>query len=192
MSESDRSDFTKILLQMNDEGADKPEITHKLLEAMYPDLRILAQNLMRRERRGHTLQPTALVHEAYVKLVDDARVEWQDRAQFMGIAARAMRQLLVDHARRHSAAKRGGGLQRVTLDDSFGNDMAQEFEIMALHDALRKFAQMDERAAKVVELKVFGGLKIQEIAHVLDVSKRTVDGDWAMARMWLGRELREQ
>ncbi len=184
-------DFTRILLELDADGADRSEVTHRLLEAMYPELRNLAQNLMRRERSGHTLQPTALVHEAYVKLVDDAKVQWQDRAHFMGIAARAMRQILVDHARRHSAAKRGGGLQRVTLDEAFGPAHERDFEVIALHDALNKFAQVDARAARVVELKVFGGLKIQEIAHVLDVSKRTVDGDWAMARMWLGRELRE-
>ncbi len=190
MTPSTPSDFTRILLEMSDSDADKPEITEKLLEAMYPELRNLAANLMRRERAGHTLQPTALVHEAYVKLIDDERVEWQDRAHFMGIAARAMRQILVDHARRHGAAKRGGGQQRVTLDDSFGSPN-QAFEILALNEAMRKFAQVDERAARVVELKVFGGLKVQEIAHVLEVSKRTVDGDWAMARMWLGRQLRE-
>ena len=181
-------DFTQLILELREEGVAGSEATERVLEAVYPELRNLAERLMRRERSNHTLQPTALVHEAYLKLIDDERVHWKDRAHFLGIAARAMRQVLVDHARRHQAEKRGGGLQRVTLDDALsgaGND----FEILSLHEALGKFAQVDERACRVVELKVFGGMKIEEIAHVLEVSKRTVDGDWAMARMWLGREL---
>jgi RNA polymerase sigma factor (TIGR02999 family) len=181
-------DFTRTLRRMQDAGEDSPAVTEKLLALLYPELRELADRLMRRERANHTLQPTALVHEAYMKLVDDTNVVWQDRAHFLGIAARAMRQILVDHARKFSAAKRGGGLQRVTLDDSFG-ESGRDFEILALNEALEKFAQVDERASRVVELKVFAGMKVAEIAHVLDVSKRTVDGDWAMARMWLGREL---
>jgi len=183
-------DFTRMLREMQGAGAKSPEVTEKLLGLLYPELRNLADSLMRRDRANHTLQPTALVHEAYIRLVDDTRVVWQDRAHFLGISARAMRQVLVDHARKHSAAKRGGGLQRVTLDESFGEG-GREFEVLALNDALEKFAAVDERAARVVELKVFAGMKIAEIAHVLDVSKRTVDGDWAMARMWLGRELGE-
>ncbi|MCA9752821.1 MAG: sigma-70 family RNA polymerase sigma factor [bacterium] len=184
-------DFTRTLRAMQAAGEDAPAVTEKLLGLLYPELHRLAESLMRRERSGHTLQPTALVHEAYLKLVDDTRVEWQDRAHFLGIAARAMRQILVDHARKHQAAKRGGGMQRVTLDESFGEAAGREFEVLALNEALEKFARVDERAARVVELKVFAGMKIAEIAHVLDVSKRTVDGDWAMARMWLGRELGE-
>ena len=181
-------EFTRMLREMQGGGAKSPEVTEKLLGLLYPELRNLADNLMRRERANHTLQPTALVHEAYIRLVDDTRVVWQDRAHFLGISARAMRQVLVDHARKHSAAKRGGGLQRVTLDESFGEG-GREFEVLALNDAMEKFAAVDERAARVVELKVFAGMEMDELARYLGVSKRTAEGDWTFARMWLGREL---
>jgi RNA polymerase sigma factor (TIGR02999 family) len=145
---------------------------------------------MRRERDGHTLQPTAVVNEAFLRLVDQGTVDWRDRAHFMGIAARVMRQILVDHARRRSAAKRGAGAERVTLDDAMmpGSDAA--FDLLALDEVLRRFAGLDARRAQVAELRVFGGLTTREIAAELDVSTRTVEGDWAVARMWLARELR--
>ena len=183
-----RSDITRILLELEPESLRDPDRAGRLLEAVYPELRRLASSLMRRERADHTLQPTALVHEAYLKLVDQERCTWKDRAHFLGIAARAMRQILVDHARRHTAAKRGGGLQKVTLDGMEPAD-GNPTELLALDDALEKFAAVDPRAARGVELRVFGGMTVAEIAHLLGVSKRTVDSDWAMARMWLGRTL---
>jgi RNA polymerase sigma-70 factor (ECF subfamily) len=189
MSESVRSEITRILLDINEQSLTDPALSERLLEAVYPELRRLAASLMRRERADHTLQPTALVHEAYLKLVDQNRIEWEGRAHFLGIAARAMRQILVDHARRHGAVKRGGGWDKVTLDEAMVEGGDRQLEILDLHEALERFAAVDERAARVVELRIFGGLTVEEIAHLLTVSKRTVDGDWAMARMWLSREL---
>jgi RNA polymerase sigma-70 factor (ECF subfamily) len=182
-------DVTRILLELRESGGDRDR-NAQLVELVYDELRHIAARLLRGERPGHTLQPTALVNEAYLKLVDHTRVQWQDRAHFLCYAARAMRRILIDHARRARADKRGGGWQKVTLDEELGLVEESEFRILALDDALRRFAEQDPRAAQVVELRVFGGLTIEEIAHVLNVSKRTVDGDWSVAKMWLGRELR--
>jgi RNA polymerase sigma factor (TIGR02999 family) len=186
MADPSRAEITRILLELNGEDAD-PALSDRLLEAVYPELRRLASSLMRRERAGHTLQPTALVHEAYLKLMG-GDIDWENRAHFLGVCARAMRQILVDHARRRAAAKRGGGVDRVTLDEALG-DAGRECRILELHDAMNRFADHDPRAARVVELRLFGGLTVAETAHVLGVSPRTVDGDWAVARMWLSREL---
>ncbi len=187
MSDADeRTRITQILMDSREAGAD--DASARLAEALYPELRRLASALMRRERQDHTLQPTALVGEAFLRLVDQSKVEWKDRAHFLGIAARVMRQILVDHARRHGAAKRGAGVQMVTLDDkpSAGGGPV---ELLLVNDALDRFALLDERGARVVEMRVFGGLTIDEIAAALGVSRRTVDNDWAVARMWLAREL---
>jgi RNA polymerase sigma factor (TIGR02999 family) len=185
-----RSEITALLRECHARGVGAADASRRLFELVYDELRRLAAALMRRERPDHTLQPTAVVHEAFLKLVGPARIEWKDRAHFMGIAARAMRQILVDHARRHRADKRGGGLQRVTLTAEEPVSPHDAVEILELHDVLERFARLDERAAQVVELRVFGGLSVQETAHLLAVSPRTVDGDWAVARMWLSRELR--
>jgi RNA polymerase sigma factor (TIGR02999 family) len=174
---------------MKPEGLQDSAASDRLLKALYPELKRLAAGLMRRERAGLTLQATALVHEAYMKLVDGAQAGWESRGHFLGIAARAMRQILVDHARSRAAAKRGGGWQRITLDTGLGPDRDAAFEILALHDALDRLAAVDPRAARGVELRVFGGMTVEETAQVLGVSRRTVDADWAMARMWLAREL---
>ena len=150
----------------------------------------MAAGFMRRERSDHTLQPTELVHEAFLKLVDPSRIEWQDRAHFLGIAARAMRQVLIDHARRRAASKRGAGLERVTLDTSrLRLSPGPETEALDLDRVLEKLSHQDERAGKVAELRIFGGLTVRETAACLDVSERTVDNDWAFARMWLSRAL---
>jgi RNA polymerase sigma factor (TIGR02999 family) len=154
-------------------------------------LRSIAGSLMRRERPGHTLQPTELVHDAWLKLVDQSRVHWTDRAHFLNIAGRAMRQVLVDHARRRGARKRLAAAERVTFDDDAGHGASASFEVLALHDALERFAALDPRGAKVVEARVFGGMSVQEVAHVLNVSTRTVELDWTVARRWLARELKE-
>ena len=145
---------------------------------------------MRGERPGHTLQPTELVHDAWLKLADQSRVSWTDRAHFLNIAGRAMRQVLVDHARRHQALKRAAEVQRVTFDDEGGHGAAATFEVLALHDALERFSALDPRGAQVVEAKVFGGMTVAEVAHALGVSVRTVELDWTVAKRWLARELK--
>ncbi len=144
---------------------------------------------MRHERPNHTLQPTALVNEAYLRLVDGTRVEWQNRAHFFGIAARAMRQILVDHARELAAAKRGGGWQRVTLDERLDVVSEGEIDVVDLDAALSQLAEMDVRMARIVELRFFAGLTAEEVAEVLDISRRTVQREWRVARMWMRREL---
>lgn len=194
MTAADRGDFTRLLLASRvaggaGAGGDAP-MTPELFQTVYAELRRLAASQMRKERAEHTLQPTALVHEIYLKLVDESLVAWQDRAHFMGVAARAMRQVLVDHARRRGAAKRGGAEQRVTLETSVPDSRGRAaFDLVEFEDALEKLAGVDERAARVAELRILGGLTNKETASVLAVSERTVNDDWAIARMWLGREL---
>ena len=168
-----------------------PAALEAVFDASYAELRRIAGALMRRERPGHTLQPTELVHDAWLKLVDQSRVAWTDRAHFLNIAARAMRQVLVDHARRRGARKRLDGVERVTFNDDAGHGATASFEVLALHEALERFTVLDARAAQVVEARVFGGMTTQEVAHVLNVSTRTVELDWTVARRWLARELRE-
>lgn len=187
MDDAGRTDLTGLLEDVR-RGA--PAAQEALLEATYGELRRIAAALMRRERPGHTLQPTELVHNAWFKLVDQARVSWTDRAHFLNIAGRAMRQVLVDHARRRGARKRPDGAQRVTFDDEAGHGAAASFDLLALHEALERFAALDPRAARVVEARVFGGMSVEEVAHVLEVSRRTVELDWTVARRWLARELK--
>jgi RNA polymerase sigma factor (TIGR02999 family) len=158
---------------------------------VYDELRRRAAFYMSRERSGHTLQPTALVHEAYLKLVDQSRVNWRGRTHFFAIGAGAMRRILIDYARGHGREKRGGDWQRVTLSEPLqskesGLDMD---ELLMLEEALEKLARIDQREAKIVELRFFAGLKVNEVAEVLGVSKRTVEDDWVHARAWLNREL---
>jgi RNA polymerase sigma factor (TIGR02999 family) len=152
-------------------------------------MRRLAAAMMRSERPGHSLQPTALVHEAYIRLVGGTRVDWQDRAHFIRVAARAMRRILVDHARRRASQKAGGGQERVTIERAVGLGVGPEIEVLELDDVLGRLATLDARMAHGVELRVFGGLNAQEIATVLGVSERTVRNDWTMAKAWLAREL---
>lgn len=160
-----------------------------VIELLYPELRKLAAGLMARERVNHTLQPTALVNEAWLRLVDGNAVDFEGRAHFFGIAARCMRQVLVDHARSKAADKRGGDWARVTLEDSALPHVDPELELIALDSALEKLEKLDERAARVAEMRLFAGMTVPEIATELGVSPRTVDGDWSTARLWLGREL---
>jgi RNA polymerase sigma factor (TIGR02999 family) len=190
MADEIRETVTRLLAEVEVGKPPDSNRHQQLFEAVYPELRRFAANIMRGERVNHTLQPTALVHEAYMKLVDDARVPWENRVHFLAIAGRAMRQILVDHARKVPAAKRGGDRQRVTLASMLVDSGAEPLEVLAVHDALERFAAMDERAARVVELKMFAGLTMPEIAQALGVSERTVHGDWSMAKMWLSRELR--
>ena len=180
-------DFTDLVSNCR---SGSPAAHAALFAATYQELRRIAGALMRRERPGHTLQPTELVHDAWFKLVDQTRVAWTDRVHFLNIAGRAMRQVLVDHARRHQAFKRAAAVQCVTFDDEGGHGSAATFELLALHDALERFSALDPRGARVVEAKVFGGMTVAEVAHALGVSTRTVELDWTVAKRWLARELK--
>jgi RNA polymerase sigma factor (TIGR02999 family) len=165
---------------------------NQIFEAVYTELHHIASGLMRLEHRpNQTLQPTALVNEAYCRLVDQSRVGWENRAHFFGTAARAMRQILVDQARKRSADKRGGDWQQITFDERLGAGIEPDLQILDLNNALTRLAGKDERMAKIVELRIFGGMSAKEVAHVLGVSRQTVQDDWRMARMWLSRELSE-
>ncbi len=162
----------------------------KLMPLVYSELRRLASNYLRRERQGHTLQPTALVNEAYLKLIDQKTARWQNRAQFYGIAAQLMRRILVDHARQHKAAKRGGSdQQRLSITSAERVLAKPDFDVLALHEALEELATIDPQQERIVELKFFGGLSIEETAEVLRVGHATVERDWKMARAWLRRKL---
>lgn len=163
----------------------------ELLPEVYQQLRDLAEGYLRRERRDHTLQPTALVHEAYVKLIDQQRAGINDRTHFKAIAAQAMQRILVDHARSKHRLKRGGDWRRLALDDAFKMVDEPTLDIAGLHEAMERMRSLDERQARVVELRLFGGMTNDEIARVLDMAKRTVERDWKMGRTWLQRELRQ-
>lgn len=146
---------------------------------------------MRAQPAGHTLQPTALVNEAFLKLVHADQIEWQNRAHFLGVATRAMRQILVDQARAKSAQKRGGNEQRVTFHEEFVPGADAGLELLTVHESIEQLAAKDPRAAQVAELKLFGGLTVEEIGHVAKISPRTVKSDWAFAKMWLSRALKD-
>lgn len=160
----------------------------RLLPVVYDELRRLAASWLRKERAGHTLQPTALAHEAFLRLVNQREVAWQNRAHFLGVAAQAMRRILVDHARRRRALRRGGGLERVTLRAD-GAVEAPEVAFEDLDRALCALAERSARQSRVVELRYFGGLTIEETAEVMAISPMTVKRDWTLARAWLFREL---
>jgi RNA polymerase sigma factor (TIGR02999 family) len=179
-------DVTQILHHWRDGDHDAPA---QLMPLVYDELRRLARDYLRRERSDHTLQPTALVHEAYLRMVDEKSVDWQSRAHFYGIAARLMRRILVDHARAHNAAKRGGLERKVVLDEARDLSTSGKTDLVALDGALESFAKSYPRKSEVVELKFFGGLEAKEIAEVLHVSQKTVLRDWQFAKLWLCREL---
>jgi RNA polymerase sigma factor (TIGR02999 family) len=182
-----RTRVTSILRESR--ASDAGDATSRLATLLYPELRRLAGALMRRERPGHTLQPTALVGEAFVRLVDDHGTTWQDRAHFLGVAAHVMRQVLVDYARRRRAEKRGGGTPPVTFEEHLGHGAGETASVVDLHLALDKLARLDPRGARCAELRLFGGLNAVESAEVLGVSERTARADWTAARLWLAREL---
>ena len=161
----------------------------RMLPLVYDELRRLAAGYLRRERPGHTLQPTALVHEAYVRLIDQRNVDWANRAQFIGLAAVMMRRILVNHARDRIADKRGGGAEHVPLTLAGDRLGAAEINVLDLHEALERLTALDERKSQIVELKFFGGLTMDEIAQTMGVSRATVERDWKFARAWLYREV---
>lgn len=180
------SDITQILQDWNDGNEEAKE---RLLPYVYDELKRQARYYMSRERRDHTLQPTALVHEAFIRLSNQGGIDWQNRSHFFGVASRLMRQILVDHARTHAAAKRGNNPIRFSVDDIDIPIEERAGSIIALSDALDRLAQIDAQQASVVEMRFFGGLTNSEIATALDVSERTVVREWKSAKLWLYREL---
>lgn len=183
-----RTDVTRMLSQAR---AGDDAAVNQLLPVVYDELRALAQNYLTRERPDHTLQATALVHEAYVRLIKQDKVEWESRAHFFAVAAQAIRRILVDHARTHGRQKRGGAHQQVEMSEASATVPERDMNLVALDEALSNLEQLNPRQAKIVELRYFGGLSLKEVAEVLAVSPRTVDGDWAMARAWLRQALTE-
>jgi RNA polymerase sigma-70 factor (ECF subfamily) len=175
-------------LLVNWSNGDKAALD-EMLPLVYQELRRLAVNRLRQERPNHTLQPTALVNEAYLRLIDQKNVSWQNRAQFFGLAAEMMRRILVNHALHRQAAKRGGGALRVSLEVAVNSFEQKDVNLVALDDALKSLANIDPRKSQIVELKFFGGLTVEEIAEVLHVSSDTVEREWKMARAWLHVEI---
>lgn len=183
----DEKPITILLQEVRNGGQNALE---QLLPHVYAELRRLAGSCLRNERANHTLQPTALVHEAYLKLVGQ-ETQWQDRAHFFGIAARSMREILIDHARIRNAEKRGGAEKtQIVLDEAVSYGGGTNLDVVRLDEALRELERLDKRQAQIVEMKFFGGLKVEEIAEVLDISPATVKRHWATAKMFLSRELK--
>lgn len=169
-------------------GAGIP-VDERKTKRVHDELKMLAASYLRRERPDHTLQPTALVNEALLKLVDQRRVKWQNRAHFFGIAAQAMRRILVDHARADAAGKRGGALRKVPLDDAIVIGGAPDVDLLALDQALTRLAAMDPQQSRIVELRFFGGLTTEETAEVMHISPATIGREWRIAKAWLSAEL---
>ncbi len=165
------------------------EAESALVPLVYDELRRLARRYMRHERPDHTLQSTALVHEAYLKLIEQRETAWQNRAHFFGVASQLMRRILMDHARTKLAKKRGGSQQKISLDDAVAFSPAQSEQFLAVDEALDRLSQLNPRQGRIVELRFFGGLTDEEVAEVLAISTRTVKRDWSVARAWLFREL---
>jgi RNA polymerase sigma-70 factor (ECF subfamily) len=183
---SDTGDVTQLLKAMK---TGDPSAAERLLPLVYAELHRLASSYMRRERQEHTLQATALINEAYLRLARED-VDWQNREHFIGVAAHVMRRVLVDHARAHKAEMRGGGLKRVELEEGLAISEERSEEVLALDEALNRLTELNPRQARVVELRYFGGLSVEQIASVLSIAPRSVKRDWALARIWLFKELR--
>ena len=186
VSEPGTQNVTKLLVQWS--MGDQDALT-ALVPLVYDELRRVARNYLKQEKQNHTLSSTALVHEAYLRLVTQKEVTWQNRAHFFGVAAQMMRRILVDHARHHSYAKRGGGALTLALDEALATPKRRDLDLVALDDALNTLAKLDERQSRMVELRFFGGLSIEETSEVLGVSAPTVKREWASARAWLYREI---
>ncbi len=181
-----KADVTKWLTEI---GHSDQRAADRLMPCLYEELRELAEGYLRRERPDHILQPTALIHEAYLKLVDQTQVDWRGDTHFKAVAAAAMHRVLVDHARARSREKRGGNWRQIALDDAFYLSGTCELDALELDEALEKMRKLDERQCRIVELRLFGGLSNEESATALGVSLRTVERDWKMGRAWLRREL---
>ena len=160
-----------------------------LMPLVYDELRMLARSYLQRERADHTLQATSLLHEAYLRLVDQKTTSWQNRAHFFGVAAQLMRRVLVDHARRHRTDKRGGQWTKIEFDEALAPATGRSLDVIALDDALHDLAKLNPQHSQIVELRFFGGMKTDEVAEVLDISPRTVQREWRMARAWLRRQM---
>lgn len=183
------SDVTALLQAA---GSGSRAAVNQLLPVLYDELRRLAAHHLQSERNEHTLQPTALVHEAYLRLVNQKTAGWKDRAQFFGAASKAMRRILVDHARARAAAKRGGGQTKSTLDEAVVDFEERNLDLLALDEALTELASIDERKSRVVEMRFFGGLTAEAVAEVTKVPLRTINRDWAMAKAWLHARVAKQ
>src|SRR5712692_9921885 len=179
------ADTDNINQLLADWGNGNQQALEELLPLIYEELRRLAHNFLYRERPGHTLQTTALVHEAYLKLIDQRDVRWQNRAHFFAIAAQAMRRILIDSARKHAAVKRGSGAEKVSLDDAPQISLESDASLLALDEALNALAEIDPEQSRIVELRYFGGLTIEEAAEVMNCSPATIKREWAIARAWL-------
>ena len=184
--EKSQADITQLLQRVS---STRGEGLDELLEVVYAELRRQAARYLRRERKNHTLQPTALVNEAFMKLIDQRNVQWQNRAHFFGVAAQAMRRIVIDHARARQRVKRGGIQQAVTLDEAMIAAESRSIDVLALDEALNRLTALDERQAKIVELRYFAGLSVEETAEVTGLSPATIKREWAMARAWLHAEL---
>jgi len=180
-------DLTELLIETAADSSEK--VVEKLMPCVYDELRALAGKYLGGERKNHTLQPTALVHEMFLKLVDQSRVDWKGRTHFLAVGAAAMRRILIDHARTRKRAKRGGGWRRVVLEPAMAVTETDDVDGDSLHAALEELAQVDADEARIVELRFFGGLSMKEVASVLGVSKRKVEGDWTHAKAWLRTQL---
>ncbi len=189
MTDTDCGDITRALADL-DKG-DRTALD-RVLPLIYGELRALAGSYFKRQRADHTLQPTALVHEAFLRLLGKTNPGWSSRKHFFDVAAMAMRQLLTDYARRHNAAKRGGDWARVTLGDVAGGSSLVDLDLFALDQALTKLKTLDERQSRIVELRFLAGLTVEETADVLDISPRTVKLDWHMAKSWLRQQLSDE
>jgi RNA polymerase sigma factor (TIGR02999 family) len=186
LSVSTQAEITQLLLEA--QGGDQTAVD-ALFEAVYVELRRMAKDYLRDERPDHTLQATALVHEAYLRLIGGQPIEWQNRAQFFSIATQVMRHILVDHARKHTADKRGHGAGKLSLDDAVDLAADRNIDLVALDDALVTLASLDAQQSKIVEFRFFGGLTIREIAEILEVSEMTVSRKWKTARLWLHQQV---
>jgi RNA polymerase sigma-70 factor, ECF subfamily len=173
-------------------GAGDRAAFDQLLPIVYKELRRMAGNYLRQENPGHTLQPTALVHEAWLRLIDQTRVDWRNRAQFFGVAAQMMRRILVDHAKAKHREKRGGDAVKLSLDDAINISQERAADLLALDDALDELRLIDGRKSRVVELRYFGGFGVEETAQILEVSSETVMRDWKMAKAWLYQQIRRE
>jgi RNA polymerase sigma factor (TIGR02999 family) len=184
----DKQTITMMLLKASEGNA---EAMSELLPLVYQELHEMASNFMRSERTGHTLQTTALVHEAYLRLIDQKHVDWKNRSHFFAVAAQAMRRVLVDYARKHKAAKRGGGQEKIPLEEAAVVSEAPAEELLVLDEALGKLKLLDERQSHIVELRYFGGLTIEETAQALGISPTSVKREWSMAKAWLYQQVRQ-